>query len=276
MFEERPWEGGWRKKPWQFDVCVAIPVLDAFEAVEAIVALYRLQTAPPFIVLIDTGSTSEQLLKLQQLSGEDLEVHSLRLNGVRHPSDFPAVAMDLAFSICRSPYLLATHADCFPTSRTVCAELLEHCRNGSPVVGYEITERPHSDWPGMVGHTLTMFDVNAMDRISGSWSLRRLVAQFEHPDGASAEHAINPATSPNWPDTELLINYQCRRAGIVPHIIGRERNAARTLDERIDHCRSWASAKLYSSGSDYASKADGWLSDGIARARDRAAVWRAE
>lgn len=281
-FFHRPWEGACVRKPWHYRVTVAIPVLDASEAVSVIVELLRLQTEKPFIVLIDTGSQPAELQNLQAMRAEDVEVHSLAFNGVKHPSDFPAVAMDLAFSLCRTPYLLATHADCFLTGRRVIEEMMALCgpspsvnqpHRTSPVVGYELTERPHSDWPGMVGHTLTMFHMPTMDRINAGWSLRRLVAQYSHPDGAAAMHEINPATSPNWPDTEILINYQCRAAGIVPLIIGTERNASRTLDHRIDHCRSWASAALYASGSDYAKKSNGWLADGIAKARQRITDW---
>lgn len=273
-FRDRPWEGAWLRKPWDYSVTVAIPVCDASGAVEAIVGLLRLQTERPFIMLIDTGSTADELQALQKLAGEDIEVHSLRLNGVRHPSDFPAVAMDLAFSACRTDYLLATHADCFLTGREVVEELMQLCIAQSPVVGYEITPRSHSDWHGMVGHTLTMFHVRTMDSINASWSLRRLIANEKHPDGRAASHDISPATSPNWPDTELLINYQCRKAGIVPLIIGTEANAARTTDHRIDHCRSWASAHLYGSQSAYATKSNNWLQDGIEKARARAGEWR--
>lgn len=261
-------------KPWDYKVTVAIPVMDASEAVDAIVQCYRAQTEKPFIVLVDTGSTPEELASLQALAGEDVEVHSLRLNGVRHPSDFPAMAMDLAFAVCRTEYLLATHADCFPMSKTCVADTLAQCSKDCPVVGYEITERPHSDWRGMVGHTFTMFHMPTMDDIGANWSMRRLVKTVPHPDGKQSEHSINPATSPNWPDTELLINYQCRAAGIVPKIIGTEKNASRTSDGTIDHCRSWASATLYSSGSSYAEKATGWLADGIEKARQRAKEWK--
>ena len=267
------WEGPFGRKPWQYPVTVAIPVCNASEACGVILQLLRLQTERPFVVLIDTGSTSQELASLEELRADDCEVHSLRLNGVQHPSDFPAMAMDLAFAICRSPYLLATHADVFFRSRGVVGELLGLCQAGNPVVGYEITERPHSDWPGMFGHTLTMFDVSVMDRIGGGWSLRRLLANFQHPDGHSVDRGISSATAPNWPDTELLLNYQCRRAGIVPLIIGTERNAARTVDDRIDHCRSWASAQLYASGGQYAADVGAWLVDGIAQARERVRSW---
>ncbi|MCA9065183.1 MAG: glycosyltransferase family 2 protein [Planctomycetaceae bacterium] len=272
-FADRPWEGPYRRKPWGYAVTVAIPVVNAAEACAVIVDLLRLQTEPPFILLIDTGSDAEQFDQLQQLRAEDCEVHSLRINGVQHPSDFPAMAMDVAFTLCRTPYLLATHADVFLTGRGVVAELLQLCRDGNPVVGYEITERPHSDWPGMVGHTLTMFDIVAMDRINAGWSMRRLLANYAHPDGYSTDRGISPATAPNWPDTELLINYQCRAAGLTPLIIGREKNAARTQDHRIDHCRSWASAQLYASGGRYAESVSGWLEDGIEKAKARISDW---
>ena len=273
QFSQKPWEGDCVRKPWDYRVTVVIPCLDASEAVATIIALYRLQSERPFIVLIDTGSTSTELQALQSLAGDDCEVHSLRLNGVKHPSDFPAIAMDLAMSLCRTEYLLATHADCFPMSRNLVSDVLNLCNKDCPVVGYELTERPHRDWKGMVGHTLTMLHIPTMDRIDAGWSLRRLITQFDHPDGKSAEHQINPATSPNWPDTELLLNYQCRKAGIVPKIIGIERNSRRTVDDKIDHCRSWASAQLYGAQSHYANKSRGWLLDGITTARSRIEEW---
>ena len=143
-----------------------------------------------------------------------------------------------------------------------------------PVVGYEITERKHSDWRGMVGHTLTMFHMPTMDMIGAGWSLRRLIRCFSHPDGKSATRNINPATSPNWPDTELLINYQCRKAGIVPMIIGTEENAKRTQDHRIDHCRSWASANTYAGNSVYATDSTNWVADAMEKSRVRINEWR--
>lgn len=262
-------------KPWAFPVTVSIPVIGGVDAITAIVDLYRLQTVRPFIQLIDTGSRPEHLEKIQLLTAEDVEVHSLRFAGVKHPSDFPAVAMDLAFSSCRTDFLLATHADCFPMSRTIVEELLEHCKE-EKVVGYQISPRPHSDWQKMVGHTLTMFCMKTMDGIGGGWSLRRLVNTFQHPDGIQATHEISPATSPNWPDTELLINYQLLQAGIQPKIIGTELNAMRTVDNRIDHCRSWASSNLYAAGSPYAGESGRWIADATKQAIERAKIWRAQ
>lgn len=273
-FAQKGWTGPHVRKPWDYAVTVVIPVIDSPESVTAIVDILRLQTLRPFIMLIDTGSSPENLAAIQKLEAADVEVHSLRFSGVNHPSDFPAIAMDLAFSACRTRFVIATHADCFLTGRDVLNEIVEllksHC-----VVGYELTERPHSDWRGMVGHTLTGFDIHVMDKINAGWSLRRLIAQFPHPDGMPALHNISPATSPNWPDTELLLNYQLRQNGIQPLIIGKERNAARTTDHRIDHCRSVASATLYSAGSEYHNNATGWLQDGIRKAKERVRRWTA-
>lgn len=275
-FLEKPWEGNCSIKPWEYKVSVVIPCLDAFNAVSEIVKLYKLQTEKPFIILIDTGSTVDELYKLQSLADEDCEVHSLRLNGVKHPSDFPAMAMDLAFGICRTEFMLTTHADCFPMSKKLIEDMLKFCNEKCPVAGYEITERKHSDWRGMVGHTMTIFHMPSIDSIDGAWSMRRLISNFKHPDGIDSDYNINPATSPNWPDTELLINYQCRKNGIVPLIIGYEKNATRTLDSKIDHCRSWISAKLYSNGSSYEKRSNGWLENGIKNARERYLRWKME
>lgn len=274
-FNSEPWKGPFRKKPWSFEVTVSIPVIGGVDAISAIVELYRLQSVRPFIQLIDTGSRSEDFARIEALRAEDVEVHQLRFSGVKHPSDFPAIAMDLAFSSARTPFLLATHADCFPMSKRLVEELLEECRSAG-VVGYQISPRPHSGWEEMVGHTLTMFDMKVIDQINGGWSLRRLVNNFDHPDGIPAGHEINSALSPNWPDTEILINCQLKKAGIRPLIIGTELNAQRTLDHRIDHCRSWASANLYSLSSDYAKKSGQWIAEAIRSAKRRADQWRSE
>lgn len=275
-FEQKGWQGPHANKPWHYEVTVAIPVIDSPESAAAIVRLLRLQTHPPFIMLIDTGSSPKNLAALQSLEAADVEVHSLRFAGVRHPSDFPAIAMDLAFSACRTEFLLATHADCFLMSSHVIEDLTAICSESEPVVGYELTERPHSDWRGMVGHTLTIFHMPTMDEIDAAWSLRKLLVQFKHPDKKAATHEISPSTSPNWPDTELLLNYQLRRHNLKPRIIGTEKNAARTIDDRLDHCRSVASATLYSEGSDYHAKSQEWLKDGIEKANKRADDWMRE
>jgi glycosyltransferase involved in cell wall biosynthesis len=277
-FVHKPWEGDCITKPWERLVTVAIPVYNAAEAIGAAIPLLRLQSLRPHIVLIDTGSDKQERDKLLSYESDDIEVHCLRFRAVRHPSDFPAIAMDLAFSACTTPYMLATHADCFLRSRHVVQDLYTALTQDKPTTvaaGYEITERPHTDWRGMLGHTLTMYDMKAMDRIGAGWSLRRLCNTKAHPDGITAEHSIAPATSPNWPDTELLINYLIREAGLTVKVVGTERNAQRTLDHMIDHCRSVTSAKLYNEGGTYCSTSSQWLASGILEARQRAQDWLA-
>ncbi len=236
----KPWEGSCDKKPWEYTVTAVIPALDTTETLEVCIELLRLQTQKPYIVLIDTGSRGEHLGKMRRLQADDLEVHFLQLNGVEHPSDFPAIAMDLAFALCRSEFLFATHADCFLRKRIFLAELLDMCRTVSPVVGYEISPRSHEDWKGMVSHTATMYHMPTMDKIGFGWSLRRLCNMYGIKD-----HKPNPAR-PNWPDTEILGNYILRHAKITPHLIGHETNFDRQTDENIDHLRSYTSSKLYS------------------------------
>ncbi|WP_197443617.1 glycosyltransferase family 2 protein [Maioricimonas rarisocia] len=265
---ERPWEGSARPKPWQYRVTAAIPVLDTPDLLEVVIDILRLQTMRPFIIVVDTGSTPEHLSRIESLRSSDVEVHSLRLNGVRHPSDFPAMAMDLAFAVCRTRFLFATHADCFLRKRTLLSEMVELCESTSPVVGYELSPRKHKDWKGMVGHTCTMVDMASMDEIGAGWSLRRLARRY----GVEAYHP--DPRRPNWPDTELLLNYLLRENGITPHLIGHEENHIRNRDDNIDHCRSLTSGLLYNDT--YYQTALGWAEQAMEEARSRIEEWRNE
>lgn len=191
--QQSPWEGSSKKKPWNYRVTAAIPCLDTVETVEICIELLRLQSERPYIVLIDTGSLGDQIQAMLQLQADDVEVHSLRLNGVRHPSDFPAMAMDLAFTVCQTEYMFATHADCFLRKRTFIEELLKMGQEISPVVGYEMSPRAHADWKGMVSHTATIYHMPVMDKIGFGWSLRRLCNMYNIVD-----YKPN-ALSPGWP-----------------------------------------------------------------------------
>lgn len=263
--DSQPWEGDSQKKPWEYKVTAVIPVLDTPEELVLVVRLLELQTEKPFIQIIDTGSTPENWLKIEALRKEGVEVHQLRFEGVIHPSDFPAIAMDFAFSACRTPYLFATHADCFLRRSDVLAELLALCDYETPIIGYEITERSHEDWVGMVSHTCSIYHMGRMDEIGAGWSLRRLCRMF-----GIADSRPNPLR-PNWPDTELLINYIARANGIVPKVIGTERNFERTLDDRIDHCRTLTAGKLYSP--EYFQKASAWADEARQDAAQRIKSW---
>jgi hypothetical protein len=265
---QAPWEGNCVKKPWDYKVTAAIPVIGTFDILKICVESLRCQTERPFIMVIDTGSTPEELKEIESLRAEDLEVHSIRLNGVEHPSDFPAMAMDLAFTLCRTQFMFATHADCFLRRKEFIAELLELTIKNSPVVGYELSPRAHADWVGMVSHTATMFHIPSMDKIGFGWSLRRLANIYN-----IKNYKPNPMT-PNWPDTEILGNYILRKYKINPLLIGKEENFVRNKDDNIDHCRSITSGKLYSP--EYYEKATKWAEDAKKEALQRIDNWKKE
>lgn len=248
--ERSPWEGFCRKKPWEYSVTAVIPCLNTPETLPICVELLRLQTERPFIMIIDTGSTDKNLRATEELRSDDVEVHSIRLNGVRHPSDYPAMAMDTAFSLCRSEFLFATHSDCFLRKRSLLEEFVTLCRDKSPVVGYELSPRAHKDWEGMVSHTASMYHMPTMDKIGFGWSLRRLCNGY-----GIVDYKPNP-NKPNWPDTEILGNYILRENKIEPYLVGKEGNQCRTLDDNIDHFRSYGAAKMYSP--DYYPKVAEW------------------
>ena len=260
-----PWEGDCFPKPWDYEITAAIPTLDTYDTLELVVKLLDLQTIKPFILIIDTGSCEEEFEKIERLRNENLEVHVIRMNGTQHPSDYPAIAMDLAFSLCRSPYLFATHADCFLRRRNFLEEMLDLCKKRSPAVGYRLSPRPHKDWEFMLSHTASMYRMSVMDDIGFGWSLRRLCNIF-----GVRNMKPNPET-PNWPDTEILGNYILKKNNISPLLIGDEGNFCRNLDENIDHVRTYTSAKLYSPP--YLAKIKDWLDSAKSEAKERAENW---
>lgn len=262
--EDKRWEGICGKKPWEYKITAAIPVLDTPECIKIVVDILRLQTERPYIMIIDTGSTDENLKQIQELHDEDVEVHSIRLNGVLHPSDFPAMAMDLAQTLCRTEYLFATHADCFLRRKSLLEDML---RNKEAVVGYELSPRDHDDWEGMVSHTASLYHVPTLDKIGFGWSLRRLCNIY-----GARDQKPNPLT-PNWPDTEILGNYILRENKIEPVLIGKEDNFCRNVDDNIDHFRSLTSGKLYDKV--YYEKALKWMKEAREEALERIERWTA-
>lgn len=263
--ERSPWEGTCSNKPWDYTVTAVIPCLNTPETIPICIELLRRQTTKPFIMLVDTGSTEKNLRLTEENRSEDIEVHSIRLNGVRHPSDYPAMAMDMAFSLCRTEYLFATHSDCFLKKRTVLEDFVTLCKEKSPVVGYELSPRAHEDWRGMVSHTATMYHMPTMDKIGFGWSLRRLCNRY-----GIVDYKPDPS-KPNWPDTEILGNYILRENKIEPYLVGPEGNHCRTLDDNIDHFRSYGAAKMYSP--DYYPKVLEWYHSAKKEALMRIEEW---
>jgi hypothetical protein len=267
--ESAPWQGSCDIKPWEYEITAVIPVIDTHESLELCVALLRLQTVKPYIIVVDTGSTNENLTKIMAMHDEDLEVHCIRLNGTLHPSDPVCMAMDLAQSLCRTEYMFATHSDVFLRRRDLLEDMLGQCGDETgrfPVVGYEMSPRQHDDWEGMISHTCTMYHTRTMDKIGFGWSMRRLASMYglnsqePHPD------------RPNWPDTEILGNIILRQHEIDTKIIGKESNFQRNKDDNIDHCRSISLGMLYVP--DYYKKAKIWLDEAKEEAKERIKMWK--
>jgi hypothetical protein len=266
--ERSPWQGWCDRKPWDYEVTAVIPCINTPETLPICIELLRLQTVRPFIVIVDTGSIRGNIEQIETLRCDDVEVHTMRLNGVRHPSDYPAMAMDMAFSLCRTEYLFATHADCFLRKRTLLEEFVGLCKTKSPAVGYELSPRAHEDWKGMLSHTASMYHMPTMDKIGFGWSLRRLCNRY-----GIVDYKPDP-NKPNWPDTEILGNYILREKRIKPHLVGPEGNQCRTLDENIDHFRSYGAAKMYSPT--YFQQVSEWYHSAKKDALERIERWKTE
>lgn len=264
--DDLPWEGDCACKPWDYRVAAAIPVLDTVESLKLCVELLRLQTERPYIMVIDTGSQPDNFEKIEKMRADDLEVHAIRLNGVQHPSDFPAMAMDAAQTLCRSKYLYATHADVFLRRKDFIEWILRQCTPECPVVGYELSPRMHKDWKGMISHTASMYHMPTMDAIGFGWSMRRLASLY-----SLDNYKPNPMR-PNWPDTEILGNVILRKHKINSKIIGSEPNFERYTDENIDHCKSITSGLLYDKI--YYQKALRWFEEAKEEAEKRILEWR--
>lgn len=261
-----PWEGQYDPKPWEYACEVTMAVMDTPDTLPYVVELLRLQSVRPFIVIVDTGSTPENWAKIEALRAPDVEVHSLRFNGARHPSDFPAIACDIAMAACRAEKLVFTHADVFVRSRTALEELLAKCSADNPAVGYQMTEREHPGWEQTVSHTWTALHMPTMDRIGAGWSLRRFCTR------RGAVHAPNSILK-NLPDTESLLSDLLIENGIAPEFIGTEVNFEQTVDSRIRHVRSLTGARLYAEPG-YKAKAEGWLAEAIEEAKQNIRDWQ--
>jgi hypothetical protein len=255
------WEGSIAKKPWEYKVTAVIPCINEHITLPFVIDILRLQTERPYIVIIDTGTINQQ--NIEDLRDEDVEIHFIRSHSWKHPSEPVTAAMDLALSFVHTPFMFCTHSDCFLKRRDLLEEMVDLCRLHK-AVGYQLSPRSHPDWEWMLGHTCTMFDVKILDKINATWGLRRLC------NNRGVELKPN-VCGPNWPDTELLINYILKDNGISPYLMGSENNAERTNDNNIDHCRSIPSAILYDPK--YLVKNINWIDDAVEQAKKRIKEW---
>ena len=268
----KPWQGTIGRKPWEYEVTAVIPHLDTSELLQTNISLLQAQTIQPYIVIVDTGSSPRHLGVLDEIErmNDGVEVHRLRFKGVVHPSDPVAIAMDLAFSLCSTSFIYATHADCFLKRREYFADMLGKLRiNPQSICGYQITDRPGLDTKNWVGHTSTFFETEFVDANNLAWSQRKFC------NLTGCDHEGDKKTN-SKPDTEFLINWQMDRLQKKGHdanrlIIGTETNYETTDDDNLTHVRSYASSKLYSS--EHFAKCAGDMARALKEADERLKEW---
>jgi hypothetical protein len=254
-----------KRKPWDFDCEVSIPHYESLDTLPTVIALLRMQTVRPYIVIIDTGSSVETMMKLEQMRADDLEIHYLRFNGVKHISDFPAAACDLAFSIARNNVVVTMHTDVFLRKRTSLEELLRGLEI-SPAVGFQMTPRDRPEWETTVAHTFAAFWMPTMDAIGAGWALRRACNLTL----GDATHDIN-GTWGNMLDTETCLSMVLRDNGIAPHFIGTEQNFEQTIHPLCRHVRTLTGSRIYCQRE--AKAAEARLIEAMAEARQNLKEW---
>ena len=268
--------GDWRGLPhyppaWRHPYTVAVPHLDTPDHLAACLALLTRQEPRPYVLVIDTGSPPAVMRHLEEtVRGPGVEVHYVRSHGYLHSSQPVTVAMDLAFSLCRTPILIATHADVFLRRRDACRWLADQVSEASPVVGWQMSPRdtdPSGDWRRCVSHTFTGFHMPTMRRCGINWSFERYYQSRGLPGGPTV----------GWPDTESTLLAALDAAGIVPVLLGEEPNFQRHQTEWYDHARSVAGVLAAHGPADpLRLQVEGYAAQALADARARAAEWRDE
>jgi hypothetical protein len=263
-----PWQGEISPKPWEYDVTVVIPNLNGMETAKVAIDLWRLQSVRPYLMVIDTGSECQEVYDWFKERTDDLEVHVVRSNAYCCASEPVTAAMDLAFSLCQSRYLLATHTDVFPRARDLIKSFLAIAKSGFDVVGYQMSPRRDGYWQHCPSHTCSLYYLPLMRRLRAQWSMQG----YRDTIGLDWNPLVNPCGG--WPDTESTIGYLINRKKVRWYCIGPETNGERFTDHWIDHVRSFASSKMYSP--EYHLLAQSWMSDALDDARRRALRWSRE
>lgn len=256
------WTGINKKKQWEYKVTAMIPHLETIEPLWIAVQLLRKQTERPYICIVDTGSSLRTMELLERMRDEDLEIHYVRSNNYRHPSQPVPVAMDLAHSLCSTEYLFHTHSDVFLKRNDLIEDLLRICNEKVPAIGYQMSPRDWitPEWEGMLGHTLSLLHLPTIEKTGASWSI-------EHCYRSEPGLIESYKQTGGWPDTETHFNRRLKQFGIKPFFIGDDVNFVRQTDRNLDHCRSYVGSQLYDEG--YFKKAEGWMLDAMTEALQR-------
>lgn len=260
-------EGTGKRKPWHFRSTAIIPHLNTPESLAVVVELLRMQTDPPYIVIVDTGSPFKVCDEIEQLRSEDVEIHFVRANGYTHTSEPVTCALDVGFARVNTPLIFLTHTDCFPTKREALKWLGDQCTEETPVVGWEMSERSWltDQWQGVVSHTFTMLHARTMRDIGATWHMARARDQL----GMNSGYQSN-----GWPDTETGFDLVLKAAGLKPKLLGSEVNYERQITDWWDHARSFTGTQVYKRESSQGVKTEAYTADALADARSRIEEWR--
>jgi len=258
------WEGRQKRKPWDYEVTVAIPHLNTFDDLVLCIELLRAQSVSPYIMIVDTGSQPDIIRDLEALRGEDVEIHYIQANAYRHSSEPVTVALDLAQSLCRTKLLFHTHSDCFLRRRDLLETWARITNVNTPVVGYRMSPRDWvtREWEWMVGHTALMLYMPSIHRAGATWSYQRVHYGYGYPWMLAS----------GWPDTEVAFNRALRDAGIAPVFMGHDLNGTRQINDDFDHCRSFPGSMIY--GPEYHSQCKKWMEEAMSDGKDRLLSWK--
>jgi hypothetical protein len=213
----RGWMGSVKKRPWHYRATVVIPHFgDDLRLLMNVIESWRLQTERPYILIYDTGTPPEHHESLRALASYDTEVHFCRWHGVRNIYDPVALAYNHGITDCRTRYIIFTHNDLVPISRTVVRDLISLSCEDTPVIGYECEVCPN-----LVGTQLTVAYMPVLDRIRVNWDIVRSDIKIE--EG---------------------FNRHLKQAGVTVRFIGKEKSG-RAKTPHFDHIGGLVTAKLY-------------------------------
>lgn len=219
---DRVWEGIISKKPWDYKITAVIPHMDTPDLLKIVIETLRAQTERPYILVIDCGSLQphRKALEVLDLTCDDLEVHYIRSKAWKFTSEPVTAAMDLAFTLCRSEFLYATHTDVFLKKQNFLEYLLSLYDDKTPVIGHQMSPRFNwktDMWQRVVSHTATLYHMPTMRRIGGLWSLQAAYESLNMPvRQLTYDEAL---TFDCVPDTEVNLSFCMHRAGMVERFL---------------------------------------------------------
>jgi hypothetical protein len=240
------WMGSIKKRPWHYRATIVVPHLgNDFRLLMNVIESWRLQKETPYILIYDTGTSSEHHAELRALASYDTEVHFCRWHGVKSVYDPVALVYNHGMTDCRTKHIIFTHNDLVPISRSVVSDLISSTDEDTPVIGYESKVRP-----GFIGTHLTAAYMPILDRIRARWDV--IPSDIKIEDG---------------------FNRCLKQAGITPRFIGKEKSG-RSKTAHFDHIGSLVTSKLYSKENRELARVKSDLDEVLEETEKRLQGWR--